>query len=52
MEKWMGKRVWETEVIQGPQRPSLSKDPHTHQQGQITRTVARAKQARIVGKDG
>jgi hypothetical protein len=30
VEKWMGKRVWETEVIQGPQRPSLSKDPHTH----------------------
>jgi hypothetical protein len=30
VEKWMRKRVWETDVIQGPQRPSLSKDPHTH----------------------
>ena len=32
VEKWMRQWVWETDVIQGPQRPSLSKDPHTHQQ--------------------
>src|SRR6266851_2277860 len=44
---------WETDVIQGRQQGRRSaRIPTPVSEGKVTRTVARAKRARIVRKDG
>jgi hypothetical protein len=46
-------RGWETDVIQGRQQGRRSaRIPTPASEGKVTRTVARAKRARIVRKDG
>jgi hypothetical protein len=46
-------RGWETDVIQGRQQGRGSaRIPTPASEGKVTRTVARAKRARIVRKDG
>jgi hypothetical protein len=52
-EKWVRKRVRETVVIQGRSKAVCpARIPALTSKGAITRTVARAKRARMVGKDG